>query len=49
MILKITLLLIVISIAMVNVWNACYRTLSDARKFLISYGKSYKNGKIAFF
>ena len=49
MILKITLLLIVISIAMVNVWNAYYRTLSDARKFLISYCKSYKNGKAAFF
>lgn len=32
MLLKITLLLIVISIAMVNVWNAYYRTLSDAKK-----------------
>ena len=48
MLLKITLLLIVISIAMVIAWNAYYRTLSDARKFLISYGRSYKNGEIAF-
>lgn len=48
MLLKITLSLIVISIAMVNVWNAYYRTLSDAKKFLISYGKSYKNGGAAF-
>lgn len=42
MLLKITLLLIVISIAMEIVWNAYYRTLSDVRKFLISYGRSYK-------
>lgn len=48
MLLKITLLLIVISIAMEIVWNAYYRTLSDARKLLISYGRSYKNGEIAF-
>lgn len=48
MLLKITLLLIVISIAMGIAWNAYYRTLSDARKFLISYGRSYKNGEAAF-
>lgn len=48
MLLKITLSLIVISIAMVIAWNAYYRTLSDARKFMISYGRSYKNGEIAF-
>lgn len=48
MLLKITLSLIVISIAMVIAWNAYYRTLSDARKLLISYGRSYKNGEIAF-
>lgn len=48
MLLKITLLLIVISIAMEIVWNAYYRTLSDVRKFLISYGRSYKKGETAF-
>lgn len=48
MLLKITLSLIVISIAMVIAWNAYYRTLSDARKFAISYGRSFKNGEIAF-
>lgn len=48
MLLKITLSLIVISIAMVIAWNAYYRTLSDVRKLLISYGKSYKNGEAAF-
>lgn len=48
MLLKITLLLIVISIAMEIAWNAYYRTLSDARKFLISYGRSYKKGETAF-
>lgn len=48
MLLKITLLLIVISIAMEIAWNAYYRTLSDARKFLISYGRSYKKGEAAF-
>nr|DAM78948.1 MAG TPA: Endothelial cell-specific chemotaxis regulator [Caudoviricetes sp.] len=29
-------------------WNAYYRTLSDARKFLISCGRSYKKGEAAF-
>lgn len=48
MLLKITLSLIVVSIAMKSAWNAYYRTLSDARKLLISYGRSYKNGKAAF-
>lgn len=48
MLLKITLSLIVISIAMVIAWNAYYRTLSDARKLLISYGRSYKKGEAAF-
>lgn len=48
MLLKITLSLIVISIAMVIAWNAYYRTLSDARKLLITYSRSYKKGEIAF-
>lgn len=48
MLLKITLSLIVISIAMVIAWNAYYRTLSAARKLLISYGRSYKKGEVAF-
>lgn len=48
MLLKITLSLIVISIAMVIAWNAYYRTLSYDRKLLISCCKSYKKGEIAF-
>lgn len=48
MLLKITLSLIVISRAMVIAWNAYYRTLGDARKLLILYHRSYKNGEIAF-
>ena len=48
MLLKITLSLIVISIAMVIAWNAYYRTLSYDRKLLVSCFRSYKNGEIAF-
>lgn len=48
MLLKITLSLIVVSIAMRSAWNAYYRALSDARKLMISYGRSYKKGETAF-